>query len=195
MHNSEQIQFLKALDLNYSEARVYIALLKNERVTAKTISIYSEVGRQEVYRSIASLESLGFVIQTSRKKAMQIENMKQSKILLFSRLLPSFNGKTRQCPVLSSLFSGGRRVCYGPWIGREVDSFCGGFVVASGAGVQFSPIRQALPIIFSWQIAHLDFGLDILFSEARIMSFSLVIYFTSRIVIYLIVVQQSHHSC
>jgi sugar-specific transcriptional regulator TrmB len=54
-------QTLSRLGLTVSQIKVYLALLRLEKATAKTISKHSEVPRQEVYRILAELREKGLV--------------------------------------------------------------------------------------------------------------------------------------
>ena len=58
---NEEIQFLTRLGLNVSEARVYLTLVELNRATAKKITIFSKLARQEVYRVLGELEKKGLV--------------------------------------------------------------------------------------------------------------------------------------
>jgi sugar-specific transcriptional regulator TrmB len=57
----EATQILNRLGLTGAQAKVYLALLKLEKATAKTISDNSKVARQEVYRILVELEAKSLV--------------------------------------------------------------------------------------------------------------------------------------
>ena len=57
----EATQILNRVGLTISQARIYLALLKLEKATAKTISKHSKVARQEVYRILVELEEKSLV--------------------------------------------------------------------------------------------------------------------------------------
>jgi sugar-specific transcriptional regulator TrmB len=57
----EATQILNRLGLTSSQAKVYLALLKLEQATAKTVSTNSKVARQEVYRVLVELEEKSLV--------------------------------------------------------------------------------------------------------------------------------------
>ena len=55
----ERMQTLMGLGLTFCQAKVYLALVLNESCTAKTISHLSKVTRQDIYRIMPKLETLG----------------------------------------------------------------------------------------------------------------------------------------
>ena len=55
----ERIQTLMALGLTFCQAKVYLVLVLNESCTAKTLSHISKVTRQDIYRIMPKLETLG----------------------------------------------------------------------------------------------------------------------------------------
>jgi sugar-specific transcriptional regulator TrmB len=57
----EDAQTLTRLGLTSSQAKVYLALLKLEKATGKTLSKRSKVARQEAYRILAELQEKGLV--------------------------------------------------------------------------------------------------------------------------------------
>lgn len=57
----EDAQTLAGLGLTVSQAKVYLALLKLEKATGKTLSQHSKVARQEAYRILAELQEKGLV--------------------------------------------------------------------------------------------------------------------------------------
>ena len=57
----KNVQSLKGLGLTVSQAKVYLAILKLEKATAKTLSNCSKVARAEAYRVLAELEEEGLV--------------------------------------------------------------------------------------------------------------------------------------
>jgi sugar-specific transcriptional regulator TrmB len=77
VHN-EAVQILNCLGLNCSHARVYLAIVKNGVSTAKEISKYSGVNRQEIYRIMPKLQKLGLaekIISTPTKwKAIPLQD-------------------------------------------------------------------------------------------------------------------------
>jgi sugar-specific transcriptional regulator TrmB len=55
----ERIQTLMGLGLTFCQAKIYLALVLNENCTAKTLSCLSKVTRQDIYRIMPKLETLG----------------------------------------------------------------------------------------------------------------------------------------
>ena len=55
----ENIQTLMGLGLTFCQAKVYLALLPDESCTAKTLSRLSKVTRQDIYRIMPKLQTLG----------------------------------------------------------------------------------------------------------------------------------------
>jgi sugar-specific transcriptional regulator TrmB len=55
----EGIQTLMGLGLTFCQAKVYLALVLNESCTAKTLSRLSKVTRQDIYRIMPKLQTLG----------------------------------------------------------------------------------------------------------------------------------------
>lgn len=55
----ERIKTLMGLGLTFCQAKVYLALLPNESCTAKTLSRLSKVTRQDIYRIMPKLQTLG----------------------------------------------------------------------------------------------------------------------------------------
>jgi sugar-specific transcriptional regulator TrmB len=104
----EATQILNRLGLTISQARIYLALLKLEKATAKTISKHSKVARQEVYRILVEIEEkslveriiatptefkpvpiengLPFLIEEKRKNMSEIQK-EANKLLLRLRIL------------------------------------------------------------------------------------------------------------
>jgi len=62
--SDEEVQVLMSLGLNFSQARIYMALLRNRRSTAKAISNASNIAREHVYVTLRTLENLGIVEET-----------------------------------------------------------------------------------------------------------------------------------
>jgi len=59
----EAVETLTSLGLNSSQAKIYLALVQNGLTTAKEISKFSGVNRQEIYRIMPKLENLGLIIK------------------------------------------------------------------------------------------------------------------------------------
>jgi sugar-specific transcriptional regulator TrmB len=57
----KELNILEKLGLTNRQARVYIALLKNNGEKAKTIANISQVNRQEIYRVIDDLQKIGLI--------------------------------------------------------------------------------------------------------------------------------------
>jgi sugar-specific transcriptional regulator TrmB len=57
----EEVQVLIHLGLTFSQARVYIALVRSGASAAKTISKASKVAREDIYRIMPKLQELGLV--------------------------------------------------------------------------------------------------------------------------------------
>jgi sugar-specific transcriptional regulator TrmB len=55
----ERIQTLMGLGLTFCQAKGYLTLVLNGRCTAKTISCFSKVTRQDIYRIMPTLQKLG----------------------------------------------------------------------------------------------------------------------------------------
>ena len=61
MSNDENTDLLLGLGLNLTQARVYLSILKLDRAKVGQISKFSKVRREEVYRILPTLETLGLV--------------------------------------------------------------------------------------------------------------------------------------
>jgi len=57
----EDVQTLTRLGLTALQAKIYLALLKLEKATGRTLSQHSKVARQEAYRLLAELQEKGLV--------------------------------------------------------------------------------------------------------------------------------------
>ena len=62
--NHDEIQILIDLGLTSSQAKVYFALLKIGRSSARTTAKFSKVVRQDIYRILGELNNLGLVAKT-----------------------------------------------------------------------------------------------------------------------------------
>jgi sugar-specific transcriptional regulator TrmB len=65
--SDEHVSTLVGLGLSPSQARVYLALVKQRNLTAQTISAISGVARPDVYRVLGELEEAGLVEKTISK--------------------------------------------------------------------------------------------------------------------------------
>ena len=61
MPNNENTDLLLNLGLSLNQAKVYLAILKLKKPVAKQISKFSKVRREEVYRTLPSLEKMGLI--------------------------------------------------------------------------------------------------------------------------------------
>jgi len=61
LSNDENTDLLLGLGLNLTQARVYLAILKLDRAKVGQIAKFSKVRREEVYRILPTLETLGLV--------------------------------------------------------------------------------------------------------------------------------------
>lgn len=59
----EEIQVLVDLGLTFRQAKVYLTLVWLGESTAKTLSKYSHVHRQDIYRILSSLENMGLIVK------------------------------------------------------------------------------------------------------------------------------------
>ena len=73
MSNDENTDLLLSLGLSLNQAKVYLAILKLEKPVAKQISKFSNVRREEVYRTLPSLEKMG-LIERLMGKPMKIRD-------------------------------------------------------------------------------------------------------------------------
>jgi sugar-specific transcriptional regulator TrmB len=61
MANDENTDLLLGLGLSLNQARVYLAILKLEKTTVGQIAKFSKVRREEVYRTLPTLEKMGLI--------------------------------------------------------------------------------------------------------------------------------------
>jgi sugar-specific transcriptional regulator TrmB len=66
----DEVQTLRRLGLTSNQARVYLALARSGMSTAKTISIVSKIPREDVYRIMPQLQTLGLVEKEITAPAM-----------------------------------------------------------------------------------------------------------------------------
>lgn len=75
---NEAIETMQKLGLTFTEARIYLALVKSGQSSVKTISKSSGVARAEIYRSVPSLQKLGLIEKILnipiKFKAMPLQN-------------------------------------------------------------------------------------------------------------------------
>ncbi|MEM4733518.1 MAG: helix-turn-helix domain-containing protein, partial [Candidatus Bathyarchaeia archaeon] len=78
MYHKEDVQTITKLGLTTSQVKVYLSLLQQKKATAKTISNFSKIARQEVYRVLSDLYEKGLVEKIIAKptefKAVPIED-------------------------------------------------------------------------------------------------------------------------
>jgi len=70
MSNGENTDLMLGLGLSLNQARVYLAILKLEKTTAAQIAKYSKVRREDVYRILPSLETMGLIERLMGKPAL-----------------------------------------------------------------------------------------------------------------------------
>src|SRR4030065_18558 len=61
MVNDENTDLLLGLGLSLNQARVYLAILKLEKTTVGQVAKFSKVRREEVYRTLPTLEKMGLI--------------------------------------------------------------------------------------------------------------------------------------
>src|SRR3989304_6858814 len=61
MSNDEDTVLLLGLGLSLNQARVYLAILKLEKTTVGQVAKFSKVRREEVYRTLPTLEKMGLI--------------------------------------------------------------------------------------------------------------------------------------
>ena len=61
MSNDEDTDLLLGLGLSLNQARVYLAILKLEKTTVGQVAKFSNVRREEVYRTLPTLEKMGLI--------------------------------------------------------------------------------------------------------------------------------------
>ena len=61
MTNDENTDLLLGLGLSLNQARVYLAILKLEKTTVGQVAKFSKVRREEVYRTLPTLEKMGLI--------------------------------------------------------------------------------------------------------------------------------------
>ena len=59
MSDDENTDLLLGLGLSLNQARVYLAILKLEKTTVASVTRFSKVRREDVYRILPSLEKMG----------------------------------------------------------------------------------------------------------------------------------------
>jgi sugar-specific transcriptional regulator TrmB len=59
--HDEATQILTQLGLTLGQARVYLALVRSEMSTIKTISGVTKIARQDIYRIVSTLEKIGLI--------------------------------------------------------------------------------------------------------------------------------------
>ena len=69
MSNDESTDLLLGLGLSLNQAKVYLAILKLERTTVAQIGKFSKVRREDVYRILPILETMGLVERIMGKPA------------------------------------------------------------------------------------------------------------------------------
>jgi sugar-specific transcriptional regulator TrmB len=78
MSNDEDTVLLLGLGLSLNQARVYLAILKLEKTTVAQLEKFSKVRREEVYRTLPTLEKMGliekFLGKPSKIRATPISN-------------------------------------------------------------------------------------------------------------------------
>src|SRR5674476_1088370 len=61
MSSDENTDLLLGLGLTLNQAKVYLAVLKLEKTTVGQVAKYSKVRREDVYRTLPSLEKMGLI--------------------------------------------------------------------------------------------------------------------------------------
>ena len=61
MSNDEDTVLLLGLGLSLNQARVYLAILQLQKTTAGQIAKFSKVRREDVYRTLPTLEKMGLI--------------------------------------------------------------------------------------------------------------------------------------